>query len=366
MKIHKFRAASLQEALQSVREELGPDAEVMQTREVKTNRLGIFSSSMIEVDAGVSLREPLPANFAAGPAPEVEHPLAVETSRGVEPAAAASLAPSTNSSVLEHPNIRTLFEELSSAGIQERLAHQTLELVADRCEASDLQILDLLRAKANEAIAEQINVGGVVTVTPGQQQIVAITGGPGVGKTASLSKIAAGLRIDVGCRIGLLTFDTFRMGAVDQLLQFSEFISSPIEVVNSLDQVTNALSRLQDCDVVLVDTTGKSFRNSGDLADLDAYLRAVKPAEIALVLSATSSVAHARHSLQAFSKAIRPTNLILSKLDEAVDFGSWFELLRSVELPISYLGTGPKIPDDLMVAHPRRVAREITARLEAK
>lgn len=389
MEVQTFRAASLQEALRQVRESLGPDASVLHTREIRRSRLGWFPQSMIEVEASVDM--PVASRFAS------HRPSAHPSSSNPRPAdqrdLQSSLPPAASPTAVSKPAVESMAESteivtprglhrsnsatdstarptegppsdtflcllsnLIEAGIEARLAKSLLVEAAERCRPEDRDDLWLLKVSLNQTLTRKLQAGGSISVDPDEQRVAALVGPTGVGKTTTLAKIAAGLRFDLGCQVGLITLDTFRLGAVDQLLQYAELISAPLEVVSSPDQVTPALGRLRECDVVLMDTAGRAPRDSNQLNLLSEFLEAAQPDSTHLVLSANSACPHVADTLEKF-KTIQPSNLIITKLDEAVDFGSWMSLLLNADLPVSYMTHGQQVPQDIVVASPRRLAQ---------
>jgi flagellar biosynthesis protein FlhF len=160
--------------------------------------------------------------------------------------------------------------------------------------------------------------------------------------------------LDEGYRVGLMGLDSVRLGAVDQLLHYADWLSAPLEVVSSAEEVGSALLRLRSCDVVLMDTAGRAPRDHRQLTELREILEHAQPDATHLVVSASSAVGHVEQTLRAFAE-IKPTHLMITKLDESVDFGLWFSLLQTCPLPLSYLTFGQQVPQDIVAATSSRV-----------
>ncbi len=146
-----------------------------------------------------------------------------------------------------------------------------------------------------------------------------------------------------------------RPGAVDQLLQYAESLDAALEVVSTPSQFLPAISRMKDCDVVLVDTAGRSPNDEQQIAVLHDLLEAAQPTSVQLVVSATNSIAHVQATLNKFA-CLSPTGLVLTKLDEAIGFGAWLSILQQCTIPLSYVGYGQHVPNDLAPANRRRLA----------
>ncbi|MEZ6136057.1 MAG: hypothetical protein R3C53_14240 [Pirellulaceae bacterium] len=248
-----------------------------------------------------------------------------------------------------------LLSGMLTAGIEPQTAKALLEDARVRCGDEGCNQPWLLQSTLSHLLARQLRCAPALELSSDEQKVVALVGPTGVGKTTTLAKIAAGFRYEHGSQIGLITLDTFRLGAVDQLLQYAELISAPLEVVSSPAHVTGALQRLRECDLVLLDTAGRAPKDAEQLSILADFLHAADPDAVHLVCSATSSKAHVCDTIAQFS-ALQPTSLAITKLDEAVEFGQWLDVLRNGHLPISYLTAGQHVPQDIAVASSAKLA----------
>ncbi len=430
MDIRTFRASTLQEALEQVRETLGPDAAVLHTREVKRSRLGLFSSRLVEVEASIEMPTvnrlakqtvdtQKPANMRASVASALvvgSSELDVAQAKTVpavaavaqpqvrsnepsvklqpEPVAAtadslllpsqslqarstkarqsfgglsksvfdseptANSLSSTSSALYSNMHSPAMVDAIATmldAGVDPNIAKQLMQTAVEHL--SDEQVNDalLLQGQIVQLVGKSLRVAEPLAVTHGEQAVVAMIGSTGVGKTTTLAKIAKNLQVDQSCEIGLLTMDIFRPGAVDQLLQYAESLDATVEVVSSAHQFTTALQRLKHCDIVFIDTAGRSPNDPEQIQILQEILDAAQPTSVQLVVSATSSTSHVKLAVQQFAP-LHPTGLVITKLDEAIEFGSWLSVLQQIELPVSYIGHGQQVPRDIMPANRRRLA----------
>jgi len=433
MDIRTFRASTLQEALEQVRETLGPDAAVLHTREVKRSRLGIFSSNLVEVEASIDMPavnrlakhaatahktpssriavignsvaapdfEPVDDSAQAGanantvaiavtetkPKPAAKQAERTETAAS-EPAATTSRLNLTESNA-EHvrstklrssksiqsraalasepceeresssrPLSRAMIDALATmldAGVEPTVAKLLMQSAVENLTAEQLNDALLLQGRICQLVGKNLRIAEPIAVKQGEQVVVAMIGSTGVGKTTTLAKIAKNLQADQSCEVGLLTMDIFRPGAVDQLLQYAESLDASLEVVSSANQFLPALQRLKHCDLVFIDTAGRSPNDLEQIQTLQEILDAAQPTSVQLVVSATSSTSHIKAAVQQFSP-LRPTGLVITKLDEAIEFGAWLSVLQQVELPVSYIGHGQRVPQDIMPANRRRLA----------
>jgi flagellar biosynthesis protein FlhF len=203
------------------------------------------------------------------------------------------------------------------------------------------------------SVERELRIGSPIRTHPGDRRVVALVGPTGVGKTTTVAKLAAGFRIEARRRVGMLTIDTFRIAAVQQLKAYAEIMDLPMEVVENPDQMRPALDRLGDVDLVLIDTAGRSPRSDARIEQLVELLRSAQPDETHLVLSATSSASVIRTALDGFAP-VRPTSTILTKLDEAPHTAAVLSAIAASDqfpgVPVSYITNGQQVPDDIAMA----------------
>ncbi|GIS58006.1 MAG: hypothetical protein CM1200mP2_02310 [Planctomycetaceae bacterium] len=156
--------------------------------------------------------------------------------------------------------------------------------------------------------------------------------------------------------MGLVTVDTYRIAAVEQLRTYAEIIDLPMKVVTTPMEMRRALDELSDMDLVLIDTAGRSPRDELQIGELKSLLADAKVDEVHLVLSVTANLDHLVSTVNHFS-TVGTSSLVLTKLDETHELGVMLNLARRVNLPISYLTTGQDVPDDIEPADTQRMAR---------
>ena len=157
-------------------------------------------------------------------------------------------------------------------------------------------------------------------------------------------------------RVGLITTDTYRVAAPEQLRIYANIIGLPMRVADSPEELTNGLKEFADYDLVLIDTAGGSQFNHEQTAELQRMLQTTALDEVMLVLSANTQVDELRAALENFG-CLKPTSLLFSKLDETRSYGALFEVVAEAKLPLSYFSTGQNVPDDIELATPARVAK---------
>lgn len=367
----------MQEALARVRADLGPDAAVLHTREVRGQRwmAWLTGSKEIEVtaSAGVNVPSRLPRRDPP-PAATIPSPVGGPGDRwNTPPASPAALAGqlqqlqamvhqlcerSDSAPRRDLPDgLFRLYTELIDAEFQEDLARQLVEEV----RAADTANLDdpaMLRARIGRLVESSIRVTGPLRVEQGKRRLVALVGPTGVGKTTTIAKLAANYRLKEKRRVGLITVDTYRIAAVEQLRTYAEIIDLPMQVVSSPREMHDAVRRMENLELLLMDTAGRSPKDDVKIRELRAFLTEAGAAEIHLVLSSVANPRTMQQTAERFA-AVGTTSLILTKLDEGSGLGNLLPLLRHCQLPLSYLTHGQNVPDDIEVANPHRLARRM-------
>ena len=375
MNVKTYRAKTVQDALALVRRDLGSDAAILHTREIRGGPLRrLIGWRQIEVvaSAGVNVPSRLPARGSDSgelpPAPTKSKRLPPaheqdyrskfrDDMKGqledlhsmVEELCQRSARRTTEK--LPESQFR-LFTDLIDAEVSEELARELIERVGGG-ETDDPV---LLKARIARLIEDEIHIAGPIQVTPGRRRLVALVGPTGVGKTTTIAKLAANYRLREKRRVGLITVDTYRIAAVDQLRTYADIIDLPMEVVSTPREMREAVARLANLDLVLMDTAGRSPRDDIKIQELKSMLAEAQADEVHLVLSSISSGSTLTRTVQRFA-GVGTTALMLTKLDEATGMGNLLPLVRSCRLPLSYVTNGQNVPDDIEPADRRRLAR---------
>ncbi|MHC5023405.1 MAG: flagellar biosynthesis protein FlhF [Planctomycetota bacterium] len=192
----------------------------------------------------------------------------------------------------------------------------------------------------------------------GRPLTIALIGPTGVGKTTTLAKLAATYKLRHRKRVGLVTSDTYRIAAVDQLRTYANIIGLPLQVALTPKEMDQRMHALADCDVVLIDTAGRSQNDADRLDELAAFMAAAGPHEVHLVLSSTAGEKVLLREAEAFG-AVGFDRIVLTKLDEAVSFGMLVNVIRKVGTTLSFITTGQEVPEHLEVGRPDRLAELI-------
>ena len=254
------------------------------------------------------------------------------------------------------PELFQLYTELLDSDVEEEVARDLLFRVRRHVKPEQLHDHDYCKSLLTGLVESDFRTASPIKPTPGRRRVVALVGPTGVGKTTTIAKLAANFRLRDGIKIGLVTVDTFRVAAVEQLRTYAEIIDLPMKVVTSPLEMRRTLDELVGLDLILIDTGGRSPRDELKIQELKTLLAEAQVDEVHLVLSLTAGVSSLRAACEKFATA-NTTALILTKLDEAAGMGSLLTAARKLPLPVSYLTTGQDVPDDMECANASRMAR---------
>ncbi|WP_337461592.1 DEAD/DEAH box helicase family protein, partial [Jutongia sp.] len=193
-----------------------------------------------------------------------------------------------------------------------------------------------------------------------KKKYVFFIGPTGVGKTTTIAKIASMLKLSGKVKVALVTSDTYRIAAVEQLKTYANILGVPLKVVYSADEMENAMEELEEYDLVLIDTAGRSHNNKEQKEDIHRLLETVpeEQREVFLVMSATTKYRDLVKISQSYSE-ITKYSLIFTKLDETDAIGNVFNIRMLTGAPLSYMTWGQNVPDDIGKVDAQKMAKQL-------
>jgi len=262
------------------------------------------------------------------------------------PGGEASSAPAAGAEV------RQLQKQLVAQDIDPALAEQMLKQLCMNLTGQQLGDRKLLSAEMRKFLAQRIRTSQSEPPRPrktGRAKVISLIGPTGVGKTTTIAKLAANYKLREGKSVGLITIDTYRIAAVDQLRTYADIIEVPLKAVLTAGELHQAVESMRNLDVILIDTAGRSQNNRLRLSQLKSFIGAGEPDEVHLVVSATANRACTRTVLERFMP-LGANRIIVTKLDEAGSFGVFVTVSQPGGGPISYVTTGQDVPEDIASA----------------
>ena len=261
------------------------------------------------------------------------------------------------------PNVpEALFETYQSLvenEVAEQVARHLVEQVHHSLSPDQLHDPQAVRAKLAVLLESMLPTAGPIRrPTTGKPVMIAMVGPTGVGKTTTIAKLAANFCLRERRKVGLITIDTYRIAAVEQLKTYAEIIDVPLAVAASPEELQEAVAGMADREIILIDTAGRSQRDGAKIKELHDFFRAVRPDEVHLVLSTVASEAVLSQTIEHF-RSLGIDRVVLTKLDEAIGFGVILSCLQRANAALSYVTTGQDVPDDIDVGKGRALAELI-------
>ncbi|WP_339063297.1 flagellar biosynthesis protein FlhF [Tepidibacillus marianensis] len=383
MKVERYVANSLPQAMERIKIELGQDAIILHTKKIKVGGfLGFFGKERVEVIAAVDskVEKTLPKKpDSSRSETNVNKILESEQNRPVTRSVQPQV-PTSDSIIQEvkdikklmvqimmnKPNgqedtsyseeVKSIYQRLLNQGLEEDLASklitEVLQELGDSFQNKD--IYEGLKRK----ITKTLSVNGKDKEIQPETRLIHVVGPTGVGKTTTIAKLAAESVLKHQKRIAFITADTFRIAAVDQLRTYADILNAPIEVVFSPQDTIKALDKLKDYDLIFMDTAGRNYLNDMYISELNHILLNDYKSETYLVLSLTQKYEDMLSILHRFKK-VKINKLLFAKFDETISYGAIFNIISKFPYLVSYITTGQNVPDDIEVFDEEKIAKAI-------
>ncbi len=335
MKVKKYTGDTIQDTIFKVKADLGADAIIINTRKYKTGGfLGFFTKAKVEVIAALEDKDIAGESKALQEISELKGMLSDLNYSWQSEKFVDNLS----------PELARLFMHFCEEGVNSEFAK---ELVISLQERKDDR--ELLSAQVRDYLRNFFGNPAPIDLENGQK-VVAFIGPTGVGKTTTIAKIAAHFALEENYQVGLITADTYRIAAVQQLETYSDIIDIPLQVVYNQEELASTLNeKFADFDLVLVDTPGSSWNDKIQLGRLRNFTDHELVDEIHLLLSPGMKDDVLAMIVDNFGQ-LEPDKMILTKLDETNSFGNLINLKYEQNLPFSYLTIGQNVPDDIKEA----------------
>lgn len=377
MKVKKFMAASMPDAMKQIRAELGKDAVILNSRVVYTGGvLGFFKKRNIEVMAAADSNQEIEQKPAVKPAaiPAASNHFKGNTEDSQFPGSGtsdelireisslkqmmSSLAGGKQISTVYPEAIRKVMQLLNEQEIDNSIQDQVLQVLLEKwylggAKAKAAEVEAWLQEELIKQI-EDIPFSGISFT----KKYINVAGPTGVGKTTTLAKMAAECVIKHKKKAAFITADTYRIAAIDQLKTYAGILDIPLEVCYTIDDFRQAAEKLKEYDLVLIDTAGRNFRNRQYVEDLKNVIDFEKDMETFLVLSLTGKQKDMEDIYNQFS-IIDIDKLIFTKADETSTYGAMYNIIHKYKKGTAYITNGQDVPDDILMAGPEDIVKQL-------
>ncbi|TLS36648.1 flagellar biosynthesis protein FlhF [Pseudalkalibacillus caeni] len=368
MRIKRYVVNQLPEAMPMIRKDLGANALILDTKKINTGGfLGLFKKQKLEVIAALD-----PVKMEQDHKEKVAAALKQEKALRAQDSRKDSVkGQSDNPDIVnEIKSIKQfLFEMMETEQLPESLKQlnnlleeqnltksirsNLLAVMAEKMKEKPGLSTEAILTIARQELLHRLKSLPVTSLDP-KAKMVCFVGPTGVGKTTTIAKIAAEYLLNQQKKVGLITSDTYRIAAVEQLRTYAKILGIPLEVIHSTEELKKAVSKLEECDVILMDTAGRNYQQKKYIHDLEQLLNEQDAIQVNLVISLTAKYEDMRDVAKNF-QPVGVDQLIFTKRDETKSYGSILNLIDEFDMPLSYITNGQNVPDDITVATPELI-----------
>jgi flagellar biosynthesis protein FlhF len=361
MKIKTYVVDRLKDAYPAIYQDLGKDAVILKTKPVKApGFFGLLGRKKIEVVAASDLasqqmaasvevepveKEPAESKAVSGSISQEDVLKELFEMKGLIQSLAKGEPIISGFPV----QLEKWIERFREQEVDEDVIQYLLKRVKMKYEEFD-QIPDEEIEQSLFEVITQLFAEGIAKETTEQPFLTTLVGPTGVGKTTTIAKLAAARVLQGRKRIGLLTADTYRIGAIEQLKTYGNILNVPLQVVASPDGLQKAISELKGCQMIFMDSAGRNYLEDEYVEDINKFLNYDAPQENFLVLSMTTRWRDMRKIIDKM-KSVPIDKMILTKWDETTTYGAALNLLYHYPYPLAYLSIGQGVPQDIMAAN---------------
>mgnify|MGYP001276819732 FL=1 len=347
MKVKKFIASTMPEAMEKIRKELGEDAVILVSKNISTGGFfGLFAKKKIEVIAAVDehqkkVKTKTPAAKQVGRQNEALLTEIRELKKELKQMKKQSIE--NNNQIFEVSQI------LQKHDLHPALIERINENLMKRYEQQQMRAIpfDVQKKWVSEFLTHLLKtrkIGGFQY----EKRLLNIIGPTGVGKTTTIAKIAAKAVLKDNKKVAFITTDTYRIAAIDQLKTYAELLNVPVEVAYNLHDFKEANEKFRHFDLVIIDTAGRNFRDKQYVEQLKNIIDFNEEMETYLVLSLTSKYEDMREIIQQFNH-FPIEKVIFTKKDETSSYGAIINVMDEFSLGLAYITDGQNVPEDIIV-----------------
>lgn len=386
MIIKKFQAATETEAMMMAKEEMGSNAVIMNIKTIKHRGISrLFKKDIVEVTAALEERHTtgriptktvnLMANEQILPELSVPKTNAIEEKLNnlqsmLEDKINKAETKTDEPKVQEHKDeeedfnikfIRLVYRQLIENEVDEKYVNQIIEEIEGSLKKESN--IDSILAGIYQKIVLKLGQPKAIDLSDGIGRLIFFVGPTGVGKTTTIAKLASYFKLEKKAKVALVTSDTYRIAAVEQLRTYANILDIPMTVTYTVEEFNNAVKRFEDYDIILVDTAGRSHKNSEQCGEVfhlvnDCNVSDKLKKENFLVVSAATKYKDLIKITDVFGN-IKDYSIIFTKLDETSCLGNILNIKLATNASLSYITSGQAVPDDIAIVDAQKIARSL-------
>jgi flagellar biosynthesis protein FlhF len=384
MAVKRYKAKTIQEAIRRIKEDFGPDAMILSTRRLPKSPRNPYGQNYFEVTAALQSEA---SDIALEESYRIDESLNTLDRSVTESGVTNGLKPSMGERLTtlhtklfsikdmlllidqagglpdflhRFPESLVLYARLVKSGISSRRAQTFMKHALEPLENKYFRKEDITNRVFNE-ILSVITVMDPFPSENGHRHLVAFIGPTGVGKTTTIAKLAAILSLQRKKSVGIISVDSYRIGAVDQLRTYAGIMGLPCLSAFSSQDLHRAVLKMQHRDIVLIDTAGQSHLDKDRMKALSQLMNGQHAISNHLVLSATTERGDMKEAAENFA-VLKPRTYVFTKLDETRRRGTIIDQVMDLKLPISFVTNGQRVPEDIQTVNKESLLRLILHR----
>ena len=351
MNIQKYTGKNEQEIMRKIKDELGSSAIILNIRTIKSKGfMGLFKKDVIEITAATDMEATQKSTDQIPLKSKIEEPY--------EPPISEK-KPYTTKSKIEN----LIYNHLIDQEVEEEVARHLLEGTNVLSEDCDIQeVIRIVYHNISKAIGTPEIIEDSAS-TEADPKVIFFIGPTGVGKTTSIAKLTADFSLRKQKKISLITADTYRIAAIDQLRTYAEILLVPLKVIYSTKELFEGIEEFKESDMIFIDTAGRSHKNGEQLQELKEMLNMFPDKKVYLVLSATTKFKDVISIANKYSDICDKYAIIVTKTDETTSIGTILNLRYYIDKSLSYISFGQNVPDDIEIIDGGKYAKMLLGSL---
>ncbi|NLO26470.1 MAG: AAA family ATPase [Clostridiales bacterium] len=357
MKVKRYVGSTVEDTLDRVREEMGRNAVILNRRRIKPGKgfLRIFKKPVYEIVAAIDETdsgERIPEQVLEDGYQALERKM--DYLKATMESIASNLSAETQDRDIPEV-LAPYYNHMKNNDVDPEIIHMVMEGVKSKIDLNTTYDQEYIYYRFKQEISSCFKKVEPLSLREGQTTVAVFVGPTGVGKTTTLAKLAAYYAVIMKKKVGIMTCDTYRIAAVEQLKTYSEIMDVPVRVIYQTGDIESAMQDYREMDLILIDTAGRSHRDRMKLMELQKMLKGIGNQQVFLVISATTNYKNVLDIISSYN-FIKDYRILISKVDENVSNGIILNIAVKSGKPMSYITTGQNVPDDIEKVDGERMA----------